>query len=187
MVTSHWNADGRRDWPLNRAGANPQGAERHAAAPAVTEIRQPICPLRFSEGALVLLATTDTAAFAAVTVWLEAQVAGVAVCHDFGLAIAAALRSPARWSCMMVDLDRFGGIDETCDGLRHLRETVPQLPVILLSRRMRVNDYSTERLPICDVSLRLPLSPAALELALMDAIHNNLIWQGRHRAMREAV
>ena len=56
--------------------------------------------------------------------------------------------------------------------------------MILISDEVRFHDFSADRLPLCDVTLRGPLSAPALELALAEAPANNMIWQTRIAASR---
>lgn len=87
----------------------------------------------------------------------------------------------AEASHALIDLDAMGGVENAYEALRRLREDRPGLPVILASNFFRADDFGLERLPLCDVSLRLPCSFAAFEFALSEAEINNQIWQDRKK------
>ena len=104
----------------------------------------------------------------------------VAVCQDlrqFSHLLGSPRRGRQGWSLVMVEIDGFGGIFNVIDKLLSLRQERPALPVILASKRLREHDLSTERLPICDVSIALPASAAELHLAVQRANRNNFAWQ----------
>lgn len=61
-------------------------------------------------------------------------------------------------------------------GLR-LRRFAPDLPIIMLSSRIAASDYSTERMAICDVTLKTPAHPADLIEALATALENHAYWR----------
>lgn len=61
-------------------------------------------------------------------------------------------------------------------GLR-LRRFAPELPIIVLSSRIAASDYSTERMAICDVTLKTPVQPADLIEALAAALENHAYWR----------
>lgn len=61
-------------------------------------------------------------------------------------------------------------------GLR-LRRFAPDLPIIMLSARITASDYSTERMAICDVTLKAPVPPADLIEALATALENHAFWR----------
>jgi len=87
----------------------------------------------------------------------------------------------AEASHALIDLDAIGGVENAYEALRRLREDRPGLPVIMASNFFRADDFGLERLPLCDVSLRLPCSFAAFEFALSLAEINNQIWQDRKK------
>lgn len=82
----------------------------------------------------------------------------------------------------ILDLDAVGDIRDVLDSLLMLRRLRPGLAVILVSRGFHADDVSTERLPVCDCSLRVPVSFASLDFALNEAIEvNNPVWQASVR------
>ena len=55
----------------------------------------------------------------------------------------------------------------------------PSLSVILISGSFARDDFTIERLPLCDVSLRAPTSLKSFETGIKDALENNAAWQKR--------
>ncbi|OYX39788.1 MAG: hypothetical protein B7Y91_00635 [Rhodobacterales bacterium 32-64-14] len=81
---------------------------------------------------------------------------------------------------LIVDLDQMGGIHNAVDDLRRIREQWPEIVVVLISSDFAADDYSCDRLAVCDVSLRRPVGMASLEFGLMEASEvNNPVWQAR--------
>jgi len=109
----------------------------------------------------------------------------VAVCQDlrqFNYLVGSPRQG---WSLMIVEIDGFGGVFNVLDKLLSLRQERPGLPVILASRRLREHDLSSERLPICDVSIALPTDAAELHVAVLRANVNNFAWQMRRAHLQE--
>lgn len=71
------------------------------------------------------------------------------------------------------DLER--RIDECLD----LRARFPDCPIILMSESFGRNDFSTERMAVCDVSLRSPVSQVAFKLGVPAALSNNAYFVSR--------
>ncbi len=97
----------------------------------------------------------------------------------FDRTIAEVVSRPADWSLIVVNLDDYGGITRTVDGLLSLRRKAPAIPVILLTSEILFDDYSLERLPIADATLRMPTMLPNFEIGLAEAPVNNLEWQRR--------
>lgn len=89
------------------------------------------------------------------------------------------LAQPHSYSHIMINLDDLGGIYDAYDSLIDLRLRFPELPVILVSRSFAVDDMDLERIWLCDVSLRAPVTFKALELAMTVSTQNNAVWQAR--------
>jgi len=95
---------------------------------------------------------------------------------------------PGTITHVMVDIDALGGIVVAYDGLRLLRNQRPNLPVIVVSEDLSANDFSLERLPLCDASLRAPVAYSALEYALTESREvNNPAWVARLKEMRAGI
>lgn len=80
----------------------------------------------------------------------------------------------------VVNIDDFGGLGPLYERLRRFREAAPYVPVVLLSFGFRSDDFTSTRLPVCDVSMKLPRNRGALSQMLSEAIANNHLWCARH-------
>jgi hypothetical protein len=80
---------------------------------------------------------------------------------------------------LIISIDDFDGIGSIFEKLRNFRTYRPSVPVILVSRNFKADDLSQERLAICDVSVKLPLSPDKIERYLATASINNKEWVKR--------
>ncbi len=94
--------------------------------------------------------------------------------------------SRAQPDLVIIDLETAGGIASAYSDLRKFREQHADLPVILLSNEFAGDDFSTDRLALCDISLRAPFSFDALRFALREAAVNNAVWQKRQRDQAQA-
>ncbi len=143
------------------------------------------CSHRFFEmlddGPALLIAAND-ANVGICEEWLNEAMIGAVRCRSFDAAPKATRRGALRVSLFIVDLDSLGGISVAFDDIIALRDANPCIPMILLSAKVQASDYSTERLRLCDVTLRAPVGHASLELAIVEAARNNLIWCGREDA-----
>lgn len=101
-------------------------------------------------------------------------------------AIEASKRAPDAWSLVAVEIDSFGGICEVVDDLLECRSAVPDVPVILISEAFSRNDFSEDRLPICDASLRKSNARAMLVNAIKAAKSNNFSWRRRLNRLKAA-
>lgn len=84
---------------------------------------------------------------------------------------------------VIVDLESCGRIVSMVSDLIEFRLRHQTTPVILISDESAVDDFSTERLAITDVTLRGPVSLSRLDLALAEAQVNNQVWQDRNAAL----
>lgn len=91
----------------------------------------------------------------------------------------------ARPSHVVLDVEALGGIATAYGAIRRFRDRYPNLPVILVSTDFAADDLGTERLALGDVSLRVPFTFAALDLALREAAVNNATWQARQSALAQ--
>lgn len=90
-------------------------------------------------------------------------------------------------SHLIVDLDYLGGIEKSVGGLRRIRDSWPDIVVVLLSSDFRSDDVSCDRLAVGDVCLKHPVGLASLEFGLMEASRvNNRVWQARCADMKSA-
>lgn len=152
--------------------AAPQPAPVPAPAPAAAPRPPAAAPA-------VLYAAADADISAPVAAWLQAAGHRVIPAEGFGLALGEVLARRSAFGLLVVDIDGFGGPELVVARLMDLRRRAPSLPVIVISAEVQFHDFTAERLAVCDVTLRAPISAAALELALAEAAVNNLLWQAR--------
>ena len=88
---------------------------------------------------------------------------------------------------VIIDLDAAGGITAAYPALRGFRDRHPDIPVILLSDEFSTDDFGTDRLALCDVSLRIPFSFATFSFALREAEVNNAVWQQRQIELSQII
>lgn len=84
---------------------------------------------------------------------------------------------------VLIDLESCGGISRIIGDLLAFRRRFVDTPIVLISAESEVDDFSTERLAISDVTLRAPVSVSRLDLALAEAQINNQVWQSRNRSV----
>lgn len=82
-----------------------------------------------------------------------------------------------------MSVDDCGGIGLVFDTLRRFRTAYPKTPVILVSADFSKDDLTCERLPLADVSLKLPLVAGRLQEAMEITLLNNVRWQMRVQAL----
>jgi len=109
--------------------------------------------------------------------WLASLGVAVNATKDLAGAIANLRGDYKAWAAVVVFADGFGGPVECFDQLRLLREECPGLPVIVVSESFGESDFSTERLPLCDVCLRFPVDPAEMTTAWVCAMENSRKWR----------
>jgi hypothetical protein len=80
---------------------------------------------------------------------------------------------------IMIDIDTFDGIGPQFRQLLSVRNDYPQKNLILMSEEFQTDEFGTHRLMLGDISLRLPILHASLELALLQAPANNTEWRKR--------
>jgi hypothetical protein len=98
-------------------------------------------------------------------------------------ALDRTLRSDPSINFVFIDLDSFDSIICQLESLRRLRVVHPDRPVILLSEEFETDEFGTYRKVLGDISLRLPVLHASLEIALLQAPMNNLEWRQHLDAM----
>lgn len=81
----------------------------------------------------------------------------------------------AMFDFMLLDADQIGDADDVTDFCLRLRAAHPSLPVVLVSENVKAHDFSVERSPICDTTLRKPVSRAAFLLGVDSAIRNRAL------------
>jgi hypothetical protein len=84
-----------------------------------------------------------------------------------------------RFRFMFLDGDEFADKHSLIAHCLDLRLAAPDVPLILCLGDLRLSDFTTERLAICDVTLRRPLSTPSLLVSLDHALANNLEFRSR--------
>lgn len=159
--------------------AGPEAEQNAASPPAV-----PWSPVKAA--APILYAAADADMTSPVAAWLLDAGYRVIPAEGFGLALGEVVARRAAFRMLVIDIDGFGGAQLVVERLMDLRRRAPSVPVIVISAEVQFHDFTTERLAICDVTLRAPVSAAALHLALAEAAVNNLLWQARQIRARHA-
>jgi len=90
-----------------------------------------------------------------------------------------------RLTCCIVAHD-FGDADAAVDFCLRLRRIVPDLVIGLALSDVKRDDLSAERMAICDVTLRRPVSRLALLRGIVGACENRAAYDGAHSAMGAA-
>ncbi|NPU44377.1 hypothetical protein [Roseobacter sp. HKCCD7120] len=125
---------------------------------------------------------------ASVSRQLAGELAGlgydVDICDDSDAAFGSLTDQlgACRWSLLLIDLDFLQNSvwsDEIVGDLLELRQSVRDLPCILVSDDFGRDDRGTGGLPIADARLRAPATLGRLKDAIREAQANNLIWQRR--------
>ncbi|NOD02184.1 hypothetical protein, partial [Roseobacter sp. HKCCD9054-2] len=125
---------------------------------------------------------------ASVSRQLAGELAGlgydVDICDDSDAAFGSLTDQlgACRWSLLLIDLDFLQNSvwsDEIVGDLLELRQSVRDLPCILVSDDFGRDDRGTGGLPIADARLRAPATLGRLKDAIREAQTNNLIWQRR--------
>ncbi|WP_181892950.1 hypothetical protein [Falsiruegeria mediterranea] len=69
----------------------------------------------------------------------------------------------------VVNMAAFDDSEAAVFNLMTLRNDFPQLPIVILSRTFKQNDFGDERKAIADCSLKIPTNPTVLALSLSSA------------------
>jgi len=73
---------------------------------------------------------------------------------------------------LIVDIDMFPNLSTAIDRMIEFRMRTPNVAVVIASAEISGHDFSVERAPVADVSLKLPVPRAALGLGLGVALTN---------------
>jgi len=135
-------------------------------------------------GYTVLLVGRSQPDMRQMSIWVDGF-GGVGVNTAMGKTALDWLAQPTRGRAMVVvDGDDIGDAEEVVDFGYALRKVAPDAPVILLSSFFKRNDFTSERMLICDASLRNPVSLVTFKLGVAAALQNHQIYQ---RAVRPAL
>lgn len=94
---------------------------------------------------------------------------------------------PQAWAGVLVMTEDFGSISATFNLFHSFRLRCPSVPVIMASPHFTRDDYTSERLPLCDLSLKLPTNLSNLGLVMYVAEVNNRIWYERTRDLKNGL
>lgn len=109
--------------------------------------------------------------------WLGAQGAALRIMALSLLSADWFDRHAMAFHAALVDADFLGDDGAMIDFCLRLRRFAPDLPVIVVSSRVARSDFTAERKAICDVTLRSPVTAAALLRGLGAALENHGTWQ----------
>ncbi len=73
---------------------------------------------------------------------------------------------------IVIDIDIFSETEMAIEALLSFRANFPSTPLVIASRKFSRNDFSHERAPIADASLKLPAARSDLALAIESARAN---------------
>lgn len=107
-------------------------------------------------------------------------------CDNITVLLSGLARLKARSVILFFEVESFGGVDKTFEDLRFVRDSFSAVKIIFISKNFLVDDFSLERLPLCDVSLRWPASRHSMMEGLDVARENNQIWAARLEGILEA-
>lgn len=160
--------------------------EQACADPAATDDSpEAAAPPRTADALLFtlpfLLVSSRPRRLAPVVAWLRGRDDAAHVVGDLDQAQRHV--HDRRWACVVVDCDSLGDLRIVVDRLVTLREERPNLPVILMTRHVRRDDFDLERLPLCDATLRYPTEADTFAFAVQEALINNLVWIARRRML----
>lgn len=74
---------------------------------------------------------------------------------------------------VLLDVEFYGDIDDAIELALEIRSLAPTLPILLVSRNVGGDDFTSERMMICDATLKAPFRQPVLRRALQAAVANN--------------
>ncbi|MDE3239797.1 MAG: hypothetical protein KGN33_12625 [Paracoccaceae bacterium] len=74
---------------------------------------------------------------------------------------------------LVIDGSNEPSAERLVDFCMETRRTVPSMPLLLVSRWIRLTDLSRERAPICDASIHIPCGRSSIMEALAAAVENH--------------
>ena len=130
-----------------------------------------------------LICSESVAKSGLIIEWLRALGLDVYFGSHFKDILETANTSAIKYSIVYVDIESQDGIKNIIDDLIAFRKSFPTIPLVIISPLSNYNDLSSERLPICDISMRSIYHMSQLERVTDTAIENNALWQKRHETM----
>lgn len=148
--------------------ANPHGA----SAPSVET------PVLRNPGKVLVISVRDGGEFQPLQDWIVTLGGHCMAVGERLLPLEWIDQYACDFDLAVVDCDHVGDYGEVIDLGRRLRRHAPGLPVIMVSSRVTRDDLTTERMAICDATLRKPLTRGGFLLALSAALENHAYWLG---------
>lgn len=93
------------------------------------------------------------------------------------LSLERTLVSDIRINFVIIDLDSHESVAAQFDDLSRLRINHSDRSVILLSEQFETDEFGSYRRMLGDISLRMPVLHASIEIALLQAPINNRKWR----------
>ncbi|MBY6201033.1 hypothetical protein KUV65_06645 [Maritalea mobilis] len=109
--------------------------------------------------------------------WLNGRVRNLTILPDLN-AVPQKTAVDRTAPILLVDIDIFPTFVVAVDALHTMRRNFPELPVMIASRFLAANDFTTERMHFADASLRLPVGRVALALGLNATLSNHGFFMG---------
>lgn len=118
------------------------------------------------------------------SIWMD-QFAGLGVTvSKTDTALEWLCEKRAEQPIVIFDADDIGDADDVVDFGYRLRAACPEVPVIMVSTQVRRNDFSSERMMICDATLRSPTTLTAFRMGLDAALQNNRVYMNAVTAVQ---
>lgn len=159
------------------------GLDRHGSCTSATEAGEG--HLASLSDFSVFVASCQSASLTGLMGWFRAEGASLGFDQNLPRALSEVAGNPALWSALIVHADGFGDLEDLVDMLLAFRRAVPALPLILISAGFGRDNLGSERLALCDVSLRDPVGLGRMKSVLDQAIQHNRIWQQRLATLAE--
>ncbi|MEQ8431148.1 MAG: hypothetical protein RIE24_01400 [Silicimonas sp.] len=87
--------------------------------------------------------------------------------------VEALLRFPGEVDFVIVDVDSFGDVGEAIDLCLYVRNSSPDVTLILVASEVSNDDFTAERMMACDATLRAPVSAGRMREAIQAGHQNN--------------
>jgi len=88
------------------------------------------------------------------------------------------------WDLLVISMESINGLYEFVEALMSFRSLHPGVPVLLVSVYLDADDYSLDRIEVCDVSVKAPVNEGDALGHLARAFENNVEWVRRWELLR---
>jgi hypothetical protein len=140
--------------------------------------------IKGQEARIFIAGSTKSDTMQGLLMTLKDEGYSVDTCNVLEEVLQSIVVSPEKWRYLFVDLDNLREADEyseIIDSLSEFRRISPAVVLLLVSETFGSDDFSTHRLLISDISLKLLVNADELADNLGIARANNSIWQARLR------